>query len=349
MATDYSKKKNAELEELLKARSLPHTGKKAELVARLQQYDAEQASAVKQSASASATIGDEDQIDWEEEDAPAATAAPATGSTPATTAAIAAGGQGQVANPTAVPNQALDTDPSKTDDLSIKPPASTGKKTDPNKTSPTVTTTTTAAAAAAPPTDFTSGLQASTIDDEIAKRQKRAARFGIQESNEDAMKALARAKKFGTGSGGDKTAVRGLDEALPERAKKERGVKRGRDEAKDARPAAKRRESGRREDIRQTRSGSRPQAKAKGMEMSEKDRLAAEARKKWFGTAALGVRLCGEVFFFFFLFLFEACTTHSLLGNEEGFFFFGTGEGVPTENRFGEKGYSQLKDCYGTV
>ncbi|KAL8630725.1 hypothetical protein Q9189_003566 [Teloschistes chrysophthalmus] len=32
MTTDYSKKRNAELEEILKARSLPHTGKKAELI-----------------------------------------------------------------------------------------------------------------------------------------------------------------------------------------------------------------------------------------------------------------------------------------------------------------------------
>lgn len=285
MATDYSKKKNAELEELLKARSLPHTGKKAELVARLQQYDAEQASAA---TAASTAIGDEDQINWEEEDD--ALAAPVTGSAPAATAAIAAGGQGQIANPTAVPNQALDTDPSKTDDLSVKPPAvtttekpTTTTTTDANsKKSPTTTT------ASAPPTDFTSGLQASTVDDEIAKRQKRAARFGIQESNADAMKALERAKRFGTGSEGDNTAVKGLDEALPERVKKERGVKRGRgEEAKDARPSAKRRESGRRENNpRQTRSGSRPQPKGKGMDMSEKDRLAAEARKKRFTTAA---------------------------------------------------------------
>lgn len=39
MANDYSKKKNAELEELLKSRSLPHTGKKAELIARLHESD----------------------------------------------------------------------------------------------------------------------------------------------------------------------------------------------------------------------------------------------------------------------------------------------------------------------
>lgn len=39
MATDYAKKTVAELQEILKSRSLPHTGKKAELVARLAEDD----------------------------------------------------------------------------------------------------------------------------------------------------------------------------------------------------------------------------------------------------------------------------------------------------------------------
>lgn len=36
---DYSKKTNAELQEILKSRSLPHTGRKADLVARLNEAD----------------------------------------------------------------------------------------------------------------------------------------------------------------------------------------------------------------------------------------------------------------------------------------------------------------------
>ena len=39
---DYAKKTVAELQEILKSRSLPHTGKKAELVARLNENDQEQ-------------------------------------------------------------------------------------------------------------------------------------------------------------------------------------------------------------------------------------------------------------------------------------------------------------------
>lgn len=283
MAADYSKKKNAELEELLKSRSLPHNGKKAELIARLQEHDAKQSSTAKPTTATTAA-GDEDQIDWDD-DVPA-TSAPVVGSEPSATAAIAAGGQGQVANPTAVPNQAVDTDPSKTDDLTVDPPAPSADTAadDDLKESGTKAEET-----PAQPTDFTSGLQSSSVEDEIAKRQKRAARFGIQEDSSDALKALERAKKFGTGSEEDKGAVKGLDEALPERVKKERGVKRGREESKDARPASKRRESGKRNDgrpTRQARSGSRPQTKRKGAQMNEKDKLAAEARRKRFATAA---------------------------------------------------------------
>jgi hypothetical protein len=53
--------------------------------------------------------GGEDEIDWDEDDTKASNAPAA--------AAVAAGGQGQVANPTAVPNQKVDIDPSQTADL----------------------------------------------------------------------------------------------------------------------------------------------------------------------------------------------------------------------------------------
>lgn len=280
MGSDYIKKKNAELEELLKSRLLPHTGKKAELIARLQEYDARQSSAAKPSTT-TAAAGDEDQIDWDDDVPPPS--APVGGSTPSGAAAIAAGGQGQVANPTAVPNQTVDTDPSKTDDLTADPPAAVSDNPPEDDAEGSAAQ---AKGAPAPPTDFTSGLQSSNVDDEIAKRQKRAARFGIQEDSTDALKALERAKKFGTGSESDRSAVKGLDEALPERAKKERGVKRGREESKDTRPASKRRENGKREDgrpVRNTRSGSRPQ-KGKGTQLNEKDKAAADARKERFAT-----------------------------------------------------------------
>lgn len=299
MATDYSKKKNAELEELLKARSLPHTGKKADLVARLQQYDA-QHSSIKPAASTNA--GGEDEIDWDDDAPP--TIAPTLGSDPVATAALAAGGQGQVANPAAVPNQVVGTDPSKTDDLTVDPPAQELATTDQEaqERSTTEDAKTTKAPSAPPPTNFTSGLSTTSLDDEITKRQKRAARFNLKEDDSEALKSLERAKKFGTGTAEDKTAIKGLDEALPERVKRERGVKRGREEHKDGRGEAKRRESGKRNnDARQARStsrskrnggrhnrsGSRQKKTGKpGNELSDKDRLAAEARKKRFAQAS---------------------------------------------------------------
>lgn len=45
MAQDYTKLKNPQLETLLKERQLPHSGKKAEMVARLQDYDRANAAA----------------------------------------------------------------------------------------------------------------------------------------------------------------------------------------------------------------------------------------------------------------------------------------------------------------
>ena len=254
MSTDYTKKKVDELQELLKARSLPHTGKKADLVARLQQHDSEQGAATKTAPAPAPAPAAEDEIDWEDDAAAATTEAGA--------AAIAAGGLTQPPNPTAVPNQAVDTDPSKTDDLKVDPPA-------PNANA-------NATAADNPVKDFTSGVEATTLDAELAKRQARAARFGITESNEDALKAIERAKKFGTGSEGDKSAVKGLDEALPERRpKRGRGA-----EADGGRDGVKRsRVRGEKE------GGARQGGGGGGGGLSQKDKEAAEARRKRFAAA----------------------------------------------------------------
>lgn len=272
MATDYTKKKNAELEDLLKSRSLPHTGKKADLVARLQHYDAEQAKKTSAAASTDtkAPAGTEDEIDWEDD---AGAAATVTGSV-----ATEAGVIGQPPNPIAVPNQAVDTDPSKTDDLTVDPPAAHLE----NEKAKLATNAETSKA----PVDFVSGMGSTTVDEELDKRKKRAARFGVQETDEDALKALERAKKFGTDDSANKGAVKGLNEALPERGFK-RG--RGRGDEGDANGRRKRtREGGRRKngggDGRRERSGTPKDGVKKSGALSEKDRLAADARKKRFAS-----------------------------------------------------------------
>ncbi|KAL8721838.1 MAG: hypothetical protein Q9225_001552 [Loekoesia sp. 1 TL-2023] len=314
MATDYSKKKNAELEELLKARSLPHTGKKAELIARLQQSDKDTAAASAASTASkptTANIPAEDEIDWDDDavvpevattnianpDVPAKSA-----TTPAAAAAIAAGGRGQAANPAAVPNQIPTDEPFKSDDITVRAPGEAGsevptatKEEDTSKTAKTTEEPT------KPKADYTANIPTTSLDEEIEKRKKRAARFGIvtdgaekdsaKVAADDAVKALERAKKFGTADA-SKPAVKGLDEALPERKK------RGRSGEEDDGRGNKRSRGGRRNGAAESRSRSKTKpADGKGATTNgdtkpteakaaqrEKDRQAAEARKKRFGT-----------------------------------------------------------------
>jgi len=266
---DYSKMKNAELEKLLKERGLPHTGKKAELVQRLQENDANGAKPAESKV--------EDEIDWDDEpvaaDAKKATNEPAA-------AAIEAGGTGQAANPQAVPNQVADVDPAQTNDLKVEAVPATD-----------ATTTSEAAPveeAAKPPVDFTSGLKMATIDEEIAKRKARAKKFGIEESSDDALKALERAKRFGGAELSDR-----LNEALPDRKERKRG--RGPEDTagnqqKRGRPGVGgRRGSGRPNNERASTPKNAPAPKTKpdgGVSgYSEADRQKAEARKARFAAA----------------------------------------------------------------
>jgi len=304
MPTDYSKKKNAELADLLKSRSLPHTGKKDELIARLQESDA------KPTTTTTATA--EDEIDWDDETP--TTSVP----NPPAAAALAAGGKGQIANPTAVPNQVPAIDPAKTDDLTVEtapaPPTTTTTASTEEASPSKPDNETKADAETKPPVDFTSHLPTTTLDAELAKRQARAARFGLtatttsssDNKDKDAQKALERAKKFGTISDDTNAVVKGLDEALPERKKRGRGE---RDEGEGRRGGSKVRRQqggggsggrdgggrGKRDGRRggegeRAKSGNQAAAAAaspaKANGASEKDRVAAEARKKRFAAAA---------------------------------------------------------------
>ncbi|OJJ47257.1 hypothetical protein ASPZODRAFT_132232 [Penicilliopsis zonata CBS 506.65] len=303
--TDYNKKTNAELIEMLKSRSLAHNGRKAELVARLQADD-EAKSAAPGETTATKADAAEDVIDWED-DAPTEAATTVKPSTATGAAAIAAGGQGPVANPAAVPNQKVDTDPSTTDDLKVESQgAVAGEK-------PAESETATDAAAAAdvaeskPAVDYTRGLPSTELEEELKKRKARAEKFGIVEDTETALaeaeKALQRAKRFGTGAGSAEgstsgpVGVKGLDEALPD----ERSRKRGRgDQEPNARREGKKRDVGGRNRNRRRGTGNPPQNQSQSQnqnqnkssgqgsvrQWSEKDSLALEARKKRFATTA---------------------------------------------------------------
>ncbi|KAF2399678.1 hypothetical protein EJ06DRAFT_531196 [Trichodelitschia bisporula] len=296
---DYAKLKNAELEALLKSRSLPHTGKKAEMVARLQDDDAKKDSAPAtdatpaEAAPAAAALppANEDEIDWDDEAADPKAAAPAN-------AEAATDSKSDGNNPAAVPNQVPAIDPATTDDLTVIPPATDAPAAEPTPE---------------PKVDYAAGLASTSIDEELERRKKRAARFGVKEGEEDpiaaeAIKKLERAKKFNETGG-----PRGLDEALPEGGRKRRGDgedgrvnKRrdvngsGRDGRRDGNARDGRRQGGQggqngrrggqgRRDERPRREGGErlPRREREGGErlpgwMTEKDRQAAQARKNRF-------------------------------------------------------------------
>ncbi|KAG9617105.1 GroES-like protein, partial [Aureobasidium melanogenum] len=275
--TEYTKMKNAELEALLKERNLPHTGKKADLVKRLQEHDAQTADGP------AAPAKNEDEIDWDDE--PAASKA----TTDAAASALAAGGQGQPPNPQAVPNQQADIDPSQTDDLTVIKPAEDASTAQPaDATAPSEAQP---EEPAKPAVDFTSGLAKTTLDQEIEKRKARAKKFGLNEDEDEALKALERAKRFGN------TEMPGkLNEALPERRERKRGAPADGEQQ----GASKKRENndnkrGGRRDGRRGGGGAQTQAKAPAPasaapakkekpQMSEADRAKAEARKARFAA-----------------------------------------------------------------
>lgn len=181
---DYGKRKNDELQALCKERGLAHTGKKADLVKRLEDHDAQSSGAAKPA---------EDEIDWDDE--PATETAKAATTEPAANA-IAAGGVGEVANPLAVPNQEQVEDPSQANDLTVIPPE---KEPSPEKV------------------EFSAGLAEQTLDTEIEKRKARARKFGLPEDS-DEIKMLERAKKFGNAD-----ALKSLNAGLSTEGGRKRG------------------------------------------------------------------------------------------------------------------------------
>jgi SAP domain-containing ribonucleoprotein len=267
-AGEYSRKKNDELQELLKARGLPHAGKKADMIARLEAHDAEQ-SAAKPSAP--------------EESEATASSEPAA-------AAVAAGGKGQPANPLAVPNQVAGEDPSKGGDLKVKEPeTATGE--DSKEDAGGAKTEGEGTETAPEKKDFSSNIPTVSVDDELEKRRKRAERFGTKLADSqsagatsESTKALERQKRFGASAASSGSAVDSLNRALPER---ERKRTRGGDGAGGDERSGKRRDS-RRRDGRggQQNKGTGEKGKKQSNESGEKDKQAAEARKKRFAKAS---------------------------------------------------------------
>ncbi|ERF69011.1 hypothetical protein EPUS_06698 [Endocarpon pusillum Z07020] len=257
---EYGKKTVVELTEILKRRSLPHTGKKAELVARLNEADKTEGAKTTDTAPSAAT--------------------PASESTAEKTVPLAG------PHSTEQPVQDGDAPANTTNTSSLAPPPATQAEREGSATTD---------AKLATAVDYSMGLNQSSFDDELKKRKARAERFGapVKEVDAEAEKAAERAKRFGTDSAAD-GGVGKLDEALPE--ERERRGKRGRDgESSLDDPGLKQGRGGKRRfqgrGGRNDRRGEKPVgvqksvSKASSTFSSEKDRLAAEARKKKFATA----------------------------------------------------------------
>ncbi|KAL4977608.1 hypothetical protein BDW66DRAFT_149919 [Aspergillus desertorum] len=297
MATDYAKKTNAELVEILKSRNLPHTGKKADMVARLQEDDNSKA------AAPAPTENADDVIDWEDDEVPAAGSTSIT--KPADTGAEAA-----AVAPTPDEENAATapkTEETKTEGAN----AEAGANKDSAEPTGTVVPTGAEEQAAQQPAEekpapnFALGLSVTDLEEELKKRKARAEKFGITEESQaaidEAAKKLERAKRFGTaGEAPNVESVSRLDQALPEKSRK-----RGRGENDQGGRGGKRRNhNGRHNNQRQHGRGNRGQVQGQGQNQkqgqvqkpatnnsasngwSEKDKAAMEARKKRFGTGA---------------------------------------------------------------
>lgn len=279
---EYAKMKNAELEALLKSRGLPTGGKKADMVERLTKDDEK----VEAPAApvASKTVHPEDEIDWDDDgdEAPAASAKDAPAPAPAVEKAATTTAVEGKANSQADPNQKADVEPSQTNDLSVKTPGKETKASSDAK----------AEDKEEPAPDYTRGLAATNLDEEIEKRKARAKKFGLNIEDDEGLKKLERAKKFG-----ETGPPKGLDEALPERTRK-----RGRDDNEDVGRNKRRgggkfssrrggggrgnRDGDRRRDNRDTRRDDNRGKANNGFPgwMSDADRAKAEARKNKFSS-----------------------------------------------------------------
>ena len=291
MTTDYGKKTNADLVEILKSRSLPHNGKKADLVSRLQDDDSKNAG----SAPAPAAKADaaDDVIDWEDDEVTADGVVAQKASTEAGAAAIEAGGKGQVSNPAAVPNQKLDTNPAATSDLKVEATGGEAGK-EGSEVAPAEGTAPAGEAEEKPAVNYAKGLPITEMEEELKKRKARAEKFGITEDSQTAIaeaeKQLERAKRFGVGADPNTGAgVKKLDEALPQ----EKPRKRGSNDQDGGRGGKRRnfggrnRRQGGNRNRREGGNNNNNSGRSNGQAVvTEQDRAAMESRAKRFGAAA---------------------------------------------------------------
>jgi len=206
---DYSSMKVPELKKLLSERSLPQSGNKADLIARLQEYDKQQAAKnAEPQADSKKPAPAEDEIDYEDDDLPATTTT--TTATKDNKDTVAEKPAATENAPSAVSAPTASTEEKKTEPAATTSATTSEKAAEEKKTEDAATAKTTSS--------FTQNLPPTDAKTEAEKRAARAARFGLDVQSEEAKKA-ARAARFGL----PQEAVAALDSALPERAPRKRG------------------------------------------------------------------------------------------------------------------------------
>ncbi|XXG99968.1 hypothetical protein Hte_006309 [Hypoxylon texense] len=222
--SDYASLKVPELKKLLQEKSLPVTGNKADLIARLQEHDKSKAPPVQP----------EDEIDYSDDEVPTTT---------------------KPVEPTK-PIEPTEPTPPAVDEKAAEPvepePKKEAAESAPPADKPTETATAEEKVDETPAVDFSAHLPASDADVEARKRAERAKRFGIVESEEE-QKKLQRAEKFGVEQS---SLVKGLDAALPEKRPPKRGREGG--NADGERGAKRQNPGGRQRGKGRPRNGGRP-------------------------------------------------------------------------------------------
>ncbi|KEZ46666.1 hypothetical protein SAPIO_CDS0501 [Scedosporium apiospermum] len=261
---EYTSMKVPELRKLLQERSLPVTGNKADLVARLQENDKKTAPEA-QSA--------EDEIDYSDDDV-----AITTKKNEATTEAE----KPDVAETEAAPAEVA-KEGEAADAVTDSPATVTGAAANGEASADAPAAAEDEAAAE----KFALNLPPTSAEDEAKKREERAKRFGLVEDDDERKKA-DRAKRFGIDSSSLATS---LDSALPDRP-----LKRGRAREDDGGDNKKRQSNNRRDNRRHGRGrggrfnnrragGGRSEGGSRGSILSDPaEKAKAEARAKRFGS-----------------------------------------------------------------
>ncbi|KAI1102516.1 hypothetical protein F4804DRAFT_262569 [Jackrogersella minutella] len=213
----YASLKVPELKKLLQEQSLPVTGNKADLIARLQEHDKSQAT--------NPVRENEDEIDYSDDDIPTTTKPVEPTKSTESDQPTPALAEEKLAEPSASEPVKDTIEPTETAD---KPVETVAEETEETKTE-------------APKPDFSAHLPASNADEEARKRAERAKRFGGVDNDEDKKKA-ERASRFGVD---DSSLTQGLDAALPEKRAPKRGREGGNAEGERERGAKRQNPGGR--------------------------------------------------------------------------------------------------------